>query len=150
VAEYLDSWFYILVVCLCIYSLRFLILDAGEQVFNASAHLSNTSLRLSICTCADVQATVEDDGNSEEREFPKIRGLSELYGTPEKFTEVCRPVISNLADKSEAAEQPEKQRHQAKRGLQEPPEPSHTIKRLKGNGRNGVVPQTNQDQENGR
>ncbi|KAK3147994.1 hypothetical protein QOZ80_3BG0289290 [Eleusine coracana subsp. coracana] len=102
------------------------------------------------------KATVEDDENSEEREFPKIRRLSELYSRPRSCTEVCRSVSTNLADKFQAAEQPEQQRHPAKRVMQEPPEPylADTAKRLKVNGRlalnKGVDRQTNQDQENGR
>ncbi|TVU47937.1 hypothetical protein EJB05_07555 [Eragrostis curvula] len=105
------------------------------------------------------EVRVEDDGNSEEREVPKIRRLSELYGRPRNCTQVSRSVCSNLAVKFQATEQPEKQKHNGKRGVQGPSEPSlaDTAKRLKVNGRvalsKGADRQTlnsNQDQENGR
>ncbi|PUZ42198.1 hypothetical protein GQ55_9G565400 [Panicum hallii var. hallii] len=55
---------------------------------------------------------VEQDENSEEREFPKIRRLSDLYPSPSDSTEFSQP--THLPDKIQEWT-PEKQMHQRER-----------------------------------
>ncbi|CAL4929783.1 unnamed protein product [Urochloa decumbens] len=67
----------------------------------------------------DNEVKVEQDENSEEREFPKIRRLVDLY--PSDSTEFFQP--PHLPDKVQE-QAPEKQIHQRKRGRDESPEPA--------------------------
>ncbi|CAN6296014.1 unnamed protein product [Urochloa humidicola] len=67
----------------------------------------------------DNEVKVEQDENSEEREFPKIRRLADLY--PSDSTEFSQP--ARLLDKFQERV-PEKQMHQRKRGRDESPEPA--------------------------
>jgi len=73
----------------------------------------------------NVLVKMEQDEISEEREFPKIRRLSDLYPGPSvDSTEVCGPVSAHLADKFHDTGAHEKQTHPRKRGRQESPERS--------------------------
>ncbi|CAN6290232.1 unnamed protein product [Urochloa humidicola] len=67
----------------------------------------------------DNEVKVEQDENSEEREFPKIRRLVDLY--PSDSTEFFQP--AHLPDTVQERA-PEKQIHQRKRGRDESPEPA--------------------------
>nr|TKV97455.1 hypothetical protein SEVIR_9G495700v2 [Setaria viridis] len=69
----------------------------------------------------DNEVKVEHDDNSEEREVPKIRRLSDLYRGPSDITEF--PEHAFLPDKFQE-QAPDKQMHQRKRGRRASPEPS--------------------------
>lgn len=84
-----------------------------------------------------VQVKAEQNENSEEREFPKIKRLSDLYPRPSDTdsTGFSQPV--HLPEKFQERA-PEKQMHPRKRGRQESPEHSPadtTTRRLSVNGR---------------
>ncbi|CAD6272932.1 unnamed protein product [Miscanthus lutarioriparius] len=71
------------------------------------------------------EVEMEQDEISKEREFPKIRRLSDLYrGPSDDSTEVCGPVWAHLADKFHDTGAHEKQTHPRKRGRQGSPERS--------------------------
>ncbi|XP_039779314.1 uncharacterized protein LOC120646873 isoform X3 [Panicum virgatum] len=67
------------------------------------------------------EVKVEQDENSEEREFPKIRRLSDLYPSSSDITEFSQP--THLPDKFQEWT-PGKQMHERERGRQESPDPS--------------------------
>ena len=77
---------------------------------------------------------IEQDENSEEREFPKIRWLSDLYRGPSNSTEISRPMSAHLPDKFQE-QTPEKQMHQRKRECQGPSPAETAIKKSNVNGR---------------
>jgi hypothetical protein len=71
----------------------------------------------------NVQVKMEQDEISEEREFPKIRRLSDQYrGPSDDSTEVCGPVSAHLTDTFHGTGAHEKQTHPRKRARQESPE----------------------------
>ncbi|XP_066383872.1 uncharacterized protein [Miscanthus floridulus] len=83
---------------------------------------------------ADNEVKIEQDENSEEGEFPKIRRLSDLYRGPSDSTEISRPMSAHLPDKFQE-QTPEKQMHERKRECQGPSPAETAIKKSNVNGR---------------